>query len=216
MTAISSNYSSLNAYAGTGLAGLLSTASPASRNDEDSSTGVSTGTDTVTLSPEALAAANRESLGLPATGKLTLSDFETASSDQEDMVNTLLASAMEGLGIDADQKVSLSLNSNNEIKVENSFTGSDKLEDVLNASREFTQAFTALTANNEILDFTESLQEKVASTSLADFMNSDTTEADLLSLAAQYSSINAASGSLETLWNISHEQTPYTYSYNQG
>lgn len=216
MIPISSDYSSLSAYTGTGLAGLLSTTSPTSKDNEDSSAGVSTGTDTVTLSAEAMAAANRESLGLPATGKLTLSNFETASSDQEETVNTLLASAMEELGIDADQQVSLSLNSNNEIEVENSFTGSDKLEDMLTASSEFTQAFTALTANNEIVDFTEYLQEKVTNTSLANYMNSDTTEADLLSLAAKYSSINAASGSLETLWNISHEQTPYTYVYNQG
>lgn len=216
MTAISSDYSSLSAYAKTGLSSLLSTTSLSSKDDKDSNAGVSTGTDTVTLSAEALAAANRESLGLPATGTLTLSDFETASSDQEKIVNTLLASAMEELGIDADQQVSLSLNSDNEIEVENSFTGSDELEDMLNANSEFTQAFTALTANNEILDFTEALQEKVTSTSLADYINSDTTEADLLSLAAQYSSINAASGSLETLWNISHEETPYTYVYNQG
>jgi hypothetical protein len=214
MTSIPSAYSSLNAYAGTGLSNLLSTTSPSSTDDEDSSPGLSTGTDTVTLSAEALAAANRESLGLPATGTLTLSDFETAAPAQEETVSTLLSSAMETLGIDADQQVSLSLNSNNEIEVENSFTGSDELENVLNASNEFTQAFTALTANNEILDFTEHLQEKVASTSLVDYINSDTTQTDLLSLAAEYDTINAASGSLETLWGISHEQTPYTYVYN--
>lgn len=188
--------------------------SSADTNDEDSSAGVSTDTDTVTLSPEALSAANRESVGLPATGTLTLSDFETVTAEQDETVNILLASAIQELGIDADQQISLSLNSDKAIEVENSFTGSDELEYVLNASREFTQAFTALTANNEILDFTEYLQEKATSTSLANYVNSDTTETNLLSLAAEYSAINAASGSLETLWSISHEQTPYTYVYN--
>lgn len=214
MTAISSDYSNLSSYAGTSLPSLLSTTTSTSTDDDDSTAGVSTETDTVALSTEALAAANRESLGLPATGALILSDFETASEEQEKTVITLLSSAMEELGIDADQQVSLSLNSDNEIEVENSFTGSDELEDMLNASSEFTQAFTALTASNEILDFTEALQEKATSTSLANYINNDTSAADLLSLAAEYAGINAASGSLETLWSISHEETPYTYVYN--
>lgn len=211
---ISSDYSNLSSYAGTSLSGLLSNTSSSRTDHGHSSTGGATDTDTVTLSPEALAAANQESIGLPATGPLTLSDFKTVAAEREDTISSLLASSLEALGIDADQQVSLSLNSNNEIDVENSFTGSDELENVLNASSEFTQAFTALTANNEILDFTDYLQEKVASTSLADYMNSDTTETDLLSLAAEYAGINAASGSLETLWSVSHEQTPYTYVYN--
>jgi len=214
MTSISSDYSNLGSYAGKSLSSLLPNTSSAGTNDENSSAGVSPETDTVSLSPEALAAANRDSVGLPATGKLTLSDFETAAAEQDETVNTLLASAMQELGIDADQQISLFLNSDNAIEVENSFTGSDELEDVLNASNEFTQAFTALTANNEILDFTEYLQEKATSTSLVDYINSDSTETDLLSLAAEYSAINAASGSLETLWSISHEKTPYTYVYN--
>lgn len=213
MTSIYSNYSGLSSYAGTSLSGLLSNTSTKDTDAGESSTGASTGTDTVTLSPEALAAANRESMGLPATGTLTLSDFQTAASDQEETVSTLLASAMEELGINSDQKVSLSLNSDGDIEVENSFTASRDLETLLNASSEFTQAFTALTANNEILNFTDDLQEKASSTSLADYMNSDTTQTDLLTLAAKYAGINAAAGSLETLLSISHQETPYTYEY---
>ena len=214
MTSISSDYSRLGSYAGTSLSSLLSDPSSSGANDGDSSTSVSADTDTVTLSPQALEAANRESIGLPATGTLTLPDFETAASDQEENVNTMLASALEELGIDAGQQVSLSLNSDNKIEVENSFAGSDELEELLNADTGFTQAFTALTANSEILDFTEYLQEKASSTSLADYINKDTTQTDLLNLAAKYAGINAASGSLDTLWSISHEQTPYTYQYN--
>lgn len=211
---ISGNYSNLSSYAGNNLSGLLSSSSSTDRDAGDSSTGVSTDTDTVTLSPEAQAAAKRQSIGLPATGILTLSDFKTVAAEQEETISSLLASSLEALGIDPDQQVSLSLGSNNEIDVENSFTGSDELEEMLNTNSEFTQAFTALTANNEILDFTDYLQEQVAGTSLADYMNSDTTSTDLLSLAAEYAGINAASGSVETLWSISHEQTPYTYVYN--
>ncbi|WP_020585527.1 hypothetical protein [Desulfobacter curvatus] len=214
MTSISSDYSNLNSYSGTSLTSLLPKTSSSGTNDEDSNTGISSETDTVTLSPEALAAANRESIGLPATGTLILSDFETAAAEQEENVSTLLASTMATLGIDADQQISLSLSSDNEIEVVNSFTGSDELEEVLNANSEFTQAFTALTANNEILDFTDYLQEKATSTSLVDYINSDTAETDLLSLAAEYAGINAAANSLETLWSISHEETPYTYVYN--
>lgn len=215
MTSIYSDYSNFNSYAGNGLTGLLQNTSPTVRDDQDPKVGVAAETDTVTLSPEALAAANRESIGLPATGVLTLSDFETTASEQEELVSTLLASAMEALGIDADQQVSLSLGSDNEIEIKNSFTGRDELEDALNANSQFTQAFTALTASNEILDFADYLQEKATSTSLADYMNNDTSETDLLSLAAEYAGIKAASGSLETLWSISHEETPYSYTYNE-
>jgi hypothetical protein len=214
MTTISSDYSGLNSYAGTSLSSLLPNTSSADTDDDVSTAGVSGDSDSVTLSEEALAAANRESLGLPATGVLTLSDFETTATDQEEAVSSFLASALENLGIDADQQVSLSLNSDNEIQVENTFTGSDELEEVLNASSDFSQAFTGLTASNEVLDFAEYLQEKVAGTSLADYINNDTADTDLLSLAAEYAGIKAASGSLETLWAISHEATPYTYEYN--
>lgn len=214
MTTISSDYSGLNSYAGTGLSSLLPGTSSTGTDDDTSAAGVSSGSDTVTLSEEALAAANRESLGLPATGVLTLSAFETTAAKQDEAVSTFLASAMESLGIDADQQVSLSLNSDNEIKVENTFTGSDELEEMLNANSEFSQAFTALTASNEVLNFKEYLQEKVNSTSLVDYINNDTSDTDLLSLAAEYAGIKAASGSLETLWRISHETTPYTYAHN--
>ena len=214
MISIPNDYSSLGSYAGTSLSSLLPKTSSAGTDDKNSSAGVSIDTDTVTLSAEALAAANRESLGLPATGSLTLSNFKTAASEQEETVSTLLASAMEALGIDTGQQVSLSLNSHNDIEVGNSFAGSDELENALNESSGFSQAFIALTANNEVLDFTKYLQEKATSTSLADYINSNTTETNLLSLAAKYAGINAASGSLETLWSISHEQTPYTYLYN--
>nr|WP_321404762.1 hypothetical protein [uncultured Desulfobacter sp.] len=214
MTIISSDYSALNAYAGTSLSSLLPSTSSTGTNEDDSTAGVLSSSDSVTLSEEALAAANRESLGLPATGALTMSDFKTTAADQEEAVSTFLASAMESLGIDADQQVSLSLNSDNEIEVENTFAGSDELEALLNSSSEFSKAFTALTASNEVLDFADYLQEKVSSTSLVDYMNDDTSDTDLLALAAEYAGIKAASGSLETLWSISHETTPYTYEYN--
>ena len=214
MTIISSGYSGLNTYSGSSLSSLLPNTSSTGTNEEDSTAGVLSSSDSVTLSEEALAAANRESLGLPATGVLTMSDFKTTAADQEEAVSTFLASAMESLGIDADQQVSLSLNSDNEIEVGNTFAGSDELEALLNSSTEFGQAFTALTASNEVLDFADYLQEKVSSTSLVDYMNNDTSDTDLLALAAEYAGIKAASGSLETLWSISHETTPYTYEYN--
>nr|WP_319493417.1 hypothetical protein [uncultured Desulfobacter sp.] len=214
MTIISSDYSGLNAYAGTSLSSLLPSTSSTGKNEEDSTTGLLNSSDSVTLSEEALAAANRESLGLPATGVLTLSDFKATATEQEEVISTFLDSAMESLGIDADQQVSLSLNSDNEIEVENTFAGSDELEELLNTSSEFGKAFTGLTASNEVLDFADYLQEKVSSTSLVDYMNDDTSDTDLLSLAAEYAGIKAASCSLETLWRISHEATPYTYEYN--
>ncbi len=211
MSSITTDYSTLYSYSGSSLASLLSDSSN-TITDAESTTRTASQTDTVTLSAEAMAIAQRDYLGLSAQGTLTLSDFENAAESLEETVSTLLSSALEELDIDSDQQVTLSLNDDNYIEVENSFSGSEELETALNKSSEFTQAFTGLTANNEILNYTEYLQNRT--TSLADYMNSTTSESDLLSLASKFSSIKTAGTSLGTLWGISRNETPYTYKYN--
>ena len=208
MTSIISSYNSLYSSSSSNLSSLLSSA--ANSTDDDTATTTTSTTDTVTISAAALSAIDRDALGLPATGALSLSDFETAIADQEETVNTLLASAMEELGIDAGQEVSLTLASDGSIEIENTFDGSDELEEALNSNSDFTDAFTGLTANTEILNFKDYLLNK--STSLADYMDSDE-KVDLLSLAAKSDLIKSAGTSLSALWSISRSETEYTYTY---
>ena len=214
MSSITTDYSSLYSYSGSSLAQLLSDTSDTSTQEVDSTTTTTAQTDTVTLSAEAMAVAQRDYLGLSTQGKLSRSDFETASQTLEETVSTLLAAAMEDLGIDSDQEVTLYLNDDNTIEIQNSFSSSTELKTALNESQEFIQAFTGLTANNEILDYTEYLQNK--SVSLADYIDSNATQSDLLSIASRYQSVKAAGTSIGTLWALGRNETPYTYTYSPG
>ena len=214
MSSITTDYSGLYSYSGSSLAQLLPDTSNTSTQEADSTPTATGQTDTVTLSAEAMAVAQRDYLGLSTQGKLSQSDFETASQTLEKTVSTLLAATMENLGIDSDQEVSLYLNDDNAIEVQNNFSSSSELETALNKSHEFIQAFTGLTANNEILDYTESLQNK--SVSLADYIDSNATQSDLLSIASRYQSVKAAGTSIGTLWAMGRNETPYTYSYRPG
>jgi len=212
MTTISgTTYAGLYSYAGSSLSGLLTSSSTTS---EKESTSTSKTGDTVTLSSEVTTAKTREYLGLTPTGRLSLADFKTAAGDQEDTVSTMLASAIEELGIDADQELTLSLDDDGNIAIEEDFTGKSELEDALNDDETFVQAFSGLSANNEVLDYVKSLQTN--SVSLADYISSDTSDEDLMSLAAKYSALKSGGSAIETLWSLSRSETPYSYTYNAG
>jgi hypothetical protein len=211
MTTISSTTcSGLYSYAGSSLSELFTTY--ASTSDDKEVTATSKTGDTVTLSSEVTTARTREYFGLAPTGRLTLADFKTAASDQEESVKTMLASAMEKLGIDPDQEISLSLDDGGDITIEEDFAGKSELEDALNEDETFVQAFSGLSANNEVLDYVKSLQTN--SVSLVDYINSDTNDEDLMSLAAKYSALKSGGSAIETLWSLSRSETPYTYTYN--
>lgn len=205
MTSISDSlYTTLNSY--TSLSSVTSNSDSDSSTEETSTTG--TTSDTVSLSSQVSTAQAREYYGLAATGRLTLSDFESAAAEQEETVSTMLAQAMETLGISSDQEVSLSLDDGN-ITIAEDFTGKDELEDLLNQDDTFVQAFAGLSSNNEVLDYVDSLT--TTSVSLVDYMGSNTNDSDLLALASRYATIKAAD-SIEDLWQLSHSQTPYTYT----
>ena len=134
-------YTYVNRYAYSnskyGAGGLQNTLSK-SLTSEDAQT--RTG-DRVSLSSGVMTARTREYLGLPPTGKLKLSDFETAAAGQKQTVNNLLASTMAEQGIDPDQKATLSLNEDGDIVIQEDFTGKDQLEAALNDNSDFSQAF---------------------------------------------------------------------------
>jgi len=209
MTSITGSlYTTLNSY--TSLSGLTSD----STTDSDSATKettVKSSGDTVSLSSKVATAQAREYYGLAATGTLTLSDFQAAAETQEGTVNTLLVQTMESLGISPDQQVTLSLDSDGDITIKEDFSGKDELEDLLNQDDTFVQAFAGLSSNSEVLDYVDSL--KSFSVSLADYINSDTSESDMLSLASRYEATKSAN-SIQDLWQISHAKTPYTYTFN--
>jgi hypothetical protein len=211
MTVISGNINTnLYAYAGSNLSEQIDTGASSSSKKETGSTG-KTG-DTITLSPEVATARAKEYLGLPPTGRLSLTDFETAASDQKDRVDTILAFALEKLGIDPDQTISLSLDSDNDIVIEEDFEGKSELEDALNDEDDFMKAFRGLSANNEVLDYVDSFQMNTGT--LLDYMNPDTSEEYLTSLVAKQSILKSGGNSMETVWQLSRMETSYTYTYN--
>ncbi len=214
MTSITNSLNSgLNSYYNTGLTEQTSSTSRSGSDIVKSTeSSVATG-DTVRLSSAVKTAQTREYLGLNPTGTLTLSDIQGAAAEQEETVGSMLASAMEVLGINENQQVSLSLDDDGNIVIAEDFSGSDELEEALNSDDTFVQAFSGLSANNEIMDYAASLQSKSAT--LADYINGDTSDSDLLSLASSYSSIKSAGSSIEALWQVSHNETPYTYAYNE-
>jgi hypothetical protein len=211
MTTVSgTTNSSLYSYASNRLSELLTTHAATPSDKEIASTS-KTG-DTVSLSSDVTTAKAREYIGLSPTGRLTLADFKTAATDQKDTVNTLLASAMEELGIDADQKISLSWDDDGDIVISEKFSGKRELEDALNEDTTFVKAFKGLSANNEVLDYVKSLQTN--SVSLVNTMNSETSDEDLMALATKHATIKAGGGSIETLWRLGRSETPYTHAYN--
>lgn len=207
MTSISSAlYSTLNPYSG--LSGY--TTSAAASETEEETAASATGQDTVTLSSQVSTAQAREYFGLAPTGKLTLSDFQTAADGQQETVARMLTEAMADIGIPGDQEISLSLDNDGNIAITEDFSGKEVLEEALNQDEDFLQAFSGLTTNNQVMDYAKSLT--MASPSLVDFMGESTTETDLLALAKRYSAIKSAN-SIEDLWQVSRSETPYTYVF---
>jgi len=210
MTSITDSlYTTLSAYTSS----LTSTTTDSDSDDssEETTSTTSTDTDTVSLSSEVTTAQAREYYGLSATGSLSLADFETAAAEQEETVSTMLAEAMESLGISSDQEVSLSLDDDGNITIAEDFEGKDELEELLNSDETFVQTFAGLSSNSEVLSFVDSLTS--SSVSLVDYIDSDTNDEDLLELASTYATIKSAD-SIEDLWQLSHSETPYTYTYN--
>ncbi|MCP3944637.1 MAG: hypothetical protein GY710_24600 [Desulfobacteraceae bacterium] len=175
--------------------------------------------DRVTFSKEVAVAKTREALGLNPTGRLTFLDFETAAINQEQTVESVLASFKENLGVEKDQKISLSLDAQSNIVIKESFAGKTKLEKKLNEDEIFSREFKSMSANNEFLDYVQNLQMGTAkgSTNLFSVMNSGSDLDEMLSLAAtKYSDIKSSDNSLATLLSISKSQTPYTFTHDPG
>ena len=172
----------------------------------------STAQDTVTLSSQVALARTREALGLNPTGRLTLADFESASAAQGEAVDVMLEGALQVLGIDAEQQVTLGLNSEGDITIQESFSGKDELESLLNEDEAFQSAFAGLSANSAIINYKDSLLTQAEN--LTKYINENTSDNDLMSLALKYSTAKSAGSSLESLLGVSQSETPYTHVYN--
>ncbi len=211
MTSITGTYNTNNLYYSpseetTNLS--RESADTASENETESTTRE----DTVTLSPDVARAKAREAMGLNPTGRLKLADFKTAAAKQEESVKSMLGAAMEYLGIDRDQQVSLTVDADYRIVIGEDFSGKNVLEDVLNDDGAFELGFKGLSTNSEILNYAKDLQTRT--TSLADYFNADSSQDDLLSLAYKYTEIKSSGNSLETLMGISKSEQPYTFVHN--
>ena len=185
----------------------LSRVSATASENEAKSTTVTT--DTVTLSKDVARAKTREAMGLNPTGRLKLEDFKIAAAKQEETIKSMLGSAMENLGIDMDQQVSLTLDADYRIVIGENFSGKKELENVLNDDGAFELEFKGLSTNSEITNYVKDLQTRTPS--FADYFNADISQDDLLSLASKYADIKSSGNSLETLMGISRSEQPYTF-----
>ncbi len=183
---------------------------PAVKEPTESST--DSGGVKVSLSKAVETARLREAMGLAPTGRLKLGDFKTAAKDQEQAVAQKLAATMDETGVKKDQKISFSLDSKYKLTISESFSGKSKLVNALNSDTAFMASFKQLSANQQIVDYTESLSTR--QTSLADVMNDDSGWDGLMALATQYKAVSSAGNSLTGLLGLSRMEAPYTYVYD--
>nr|NJM04498.1 hypothetical protein [Desulfobacula sp.] len=176
-------------------------------------------TDTVTLSGDVAVARMREALGLPPTGRLSREDFQTAADSGEEAVRANLDSAMEKLGVDPDQTVSLSLNTKGKLVIKETFPQKAALEKQLNSDEAFKAGFTRLSTNTEILDFAADLQTGARSMSLASFMNNESGDSDwnsLFKLAEDFNELKSGKDPLQIIAGLSHRETPFELVHPAG
>ena len=175
----------------------------------------STSGDRVTFSNDLSIAQTREAIGLNPTGALKLKDLEEVAQDRKESVALILTQTMQSLGIDLNQEISLSMDSEDKIRISGDFQEKSILEEVLNENEEVTTAFKQLSANQSMLDYISQLQHNVQNTTanLADYFKSDTDFNDLLSLADKYESLKSSGNSMGTLLGLSTRQNPYFFTY---
>ena len=121
------------------LTGLTATSTDATSKKETQPS-ATTG-DRVTLSKAVANARTRKAMGLSPTGRLKLDDFKTAAENQEEIVTSMVTSLMKTLGVDGDQKISLSLNAKNKISITEDFPQKTKMENALNADKKLSLTF---------------------------------------------------------------------------
>ena len=148
-------------------------------------------------------------MGLKPTGRLKLGDFRDIAEAREKTVSSKLTATMEYLGIDEDQKISISLDGEHNLTIAESFPGKSKLLEALKLDPEFELAFKQLSANKQILDFTSDLTTQ--SKTLANFIDDNSDWDHILSTAKKYKEIRFRDNSLVSLLGVSKLEFPYTY-----
>ncbi len=206
-------YTPGNQYLPAGETLSASTTTPAAAGVEKEETPKTTDGVQVSLSEGVAEARVRENIGLNPTGPLQLKDFKSAAETQEEMVQSKLEDAIAATGIHPDQQISLSVDSEFNITIAESFTGKSELEKALNEDPEFELAFKQMSANREILGYADSLTSRSAS--LANFMGDDSSWEDILSMAKKYDNLKSTDASLTNLLGLSKTETPYTYTHNE-
>ncbi len=206
-------YSSGNQYLPAGETLSASTTTPAVAEAEKEEAPKTTDGVQVSLSEGVAEARVRENMGLNPTGPLQLGDFKRAAETQEEIVQSGLEDAIATLGINPDQQISLSVDSEFNITIAESFPGKSDLEKALNEDPEFELAFKQMSANQEIMSFADSLTTRNAS--LVNFMGDDSSWEDILSMAKKYDNLKSTDASLTNLLGLSKTATPYTYTHNE-
>lgn len=204
-------YSSANPYLYTGETHSAGSADPVNGSDKTEDADAQNDAVTVSLSEDVTDARVRENLGLTPTGRLTLGQFEAAADAQEETVKRRLAEILEAQGLDPEMSLTLSVDSDHDIIISESFPGKSKLQKALNNDPEFELAFKQMTSNREVAGYATSLTQR--NTSLVNYMSGESSWEDILSMAKKYDSITSGPANLTSLLGWSKTEAPYTYEY---
>lgn len=167
--------------------------------------------DKVSLSDEVEAARTRESMGLSPTGPLRLNDFKSAFDKQALILDEKLGAKMKEQGLSGDQELTLGLDTKKGIVIKENFSGKAKLEKALNEDKDFVKTFNAYSSTSGVLDYVKGLKEKMSSTNLSDFMDSDPDWGDIMTLASKYSDLKSSANPLALIAASGRNQASYVY-----
>ena len=188
-----------------------------SQNSYTNSTASAATGDQVSLSSAVEEARLRDSLGLPPTGKITRQDFTTQVQADQTGVLTAIQDSLNGLGLDPNTPITLTLGTDGQIQVTGAGANTDALTNSLNADANFSQMFSRLATNSKLLSFAGQMQSSSGTTpTLSDYLdNNNNADSKLNMLIQQYEAMKASSGSLAGLISLSNSSgAPFSFSNN--
>ncbi|MDA8164317.1 MAG: hypothetical protein M0017_04720 [Desulfobacteraceae bacterium] len=188
-----------------------------SQNSYTNSTASAATGDQVSLSSAVEEARLRDSLGLPPTGKITRQDITTQIQADQTGVLTAIQDSLNGLGLDPNTPITLTLGTDGQIQVTGAGANTDALTNSLNADANFSQMFSRLATNSKLLSFAGQMQSSSGTTpTLSDYLdNNNNADSKLNMLIQQYEAMKASSGSLAGLISLSNSSgAPFSFSNN--
>lgn len=180
------------------------------------STQATAGKDSVTLSKDASLAYTREKLGHSGRGRLSKKDMELQAYNDQTDVEDKIEKAMKELHLRSDSTVTITRDDDGNVLVAENFQEKEELENLLNEDKEFLKKFNRLSANTEILNYTENIMTGSAKVSLASILNGETDKTgwdSLFNIADTFKAMKSSKDPLEMISTLSRKAIPFELIY---